>query len=94
MSIRIVKLTSGEELIADVTDGATTSLVLKKPAMISLMPSRTDPNQIMVGLLPYAQYARDHTVVVDRSFVVWQETPVDELYNQYNTMFGSGIQLV
>ena len=28
MSIRIVKLTSGEELIADVTDGATTSLVV------------------------------------------------------------------
>jgi hypothetical protein len=91
--IKIVKLTTGEELIADVerVDGKVS---LKKPAAIQLMPSQTNPQQIMVGLFPYAQYAQNHGIDVAESFIVWESTPVDDLYNQYNSMFGSGIQLV
>ena len=91
--IKIVKLISGEELIADATE-ANNLVNLKKPAIIQLMPSRNDPNQIMVGLIPYAQYTKSHAIEVDVRNVIWSESPVDELYNQYNTMFGTGIQLV
>jgi hypothetical protein len=58
------------------------------------MPSRTEPNQIMVGLIPYAQYTKSHAIEVASSTVLWVEEPVDDLYNNYNSMFGTGIQLV
>jgi hypothetical protein len=90
--IKILKLVTGEEIIADAVR-SDTDWILKSPAVIQLMSSRTDPNQIMIGLLPYAQYTQGHNIVVPLNFVIWSENPVDELYNQYNSMFGSGIQL-
>lgn len=91
--IKVVKMITGEELIGDVTENDA-KINIKQPAIIQLMPSRTDPNQIMVGLIPYAQYTKSHAIEVDVRNVIWSESPVDELYNQYNTMFGTGIQLV
>jgi hypothetical protein len=89
--IKIVKLITGEELIADVT--GTDTLTLSKPCVLQMVPSRTNPEQPMMGMFPYASYAEDHTIVVKESSVLWQANPVKELYNQYNSAFGSGLQL-
>ena len=35
----------------------------------------------------------DHSIEVDRARIVWSAKPVKELYNQYNSAFGLGIQL-
>lgn len=91
--IKIIKLISGEELIADITE-VEGKLNVKQPAVIHLVPSRTEQNQIMVGLLPYAQYTKSHSLEVAKTAVLWTEEPADELYNQYNSIFGSGIQLL
>ena len=90
--IKIVKLISGEELVADVTMGDTT-MTMVKPCVLQMVPSRANPDQPMMGMFPYAMYTENHTIDVDISNVVWCETPINELYNQYNSAFGSGIQL-
>ena len=90
--IKIVKLVTGEELIAD-TDVDHNGITLKQPCAIQLMPSRTDPGQTMMGLIPYASYTEDFKVTVSLDKVIWQEKPSKEIYNQYNSAFGSGIQL-
>ena len=90
--IKIVKLITGEELIADVTaDGIT--MTLRKPCALQMVPSRQNPDQPMMGMFPYAAYTEDHYIDVDIDKIVWDATPVKELYNQYNSAFGSGIQL-
>lgn len=91
--IKIVKLISGEELVGDVTVESD-RLNISKPAMLQLMPHRNDPNQFMVGLIPYAQYTKSHAVEMNMDHILWVEEPIDDLYNNYNTMFGTGIQLV
>lgn len=90
--IKIVKLITGEELIADTTANHS-SITLKQPCAIQLMPSRTDPGQTMMGLIPYASYTENFEVTVTHDKVIWQEVPSKEIYNQYNSAFGSGIQL-
>jgi hypothetical protein len=90
--IKIVKLITGEELIADVSVDQH-GLTLKQPCAIQLMPSRNDPGQTMMGLIPYASYTEDFKVTVSLDKVIWQEIPSKEIYNQYNSAFGSGIQL-
>ena len=89
--IKIVKLATGEELIADVTGSEI--LTLSKPCALQMIPSRKDPDQPMMGMFPYAAYTEDHSIEVDRARIVWSAKPVKELYNQYNSAFGSGIQL-
>jgi hypothetical protein len=90
--IKIVKLITGEELIADVTGGDIT-ITLNKPCVLQVVPSRQNPDQPMMGMFPYAPYTEDHSIDVDVDKIVWDAKPVKELYNQYNSAFGSGIQL-
>ena len=90
--IKIVKLITGEELIADVTAGDAT-MTLSKPCVLQMVPSRSNPEQPMMGMFPYASYAEDHSIDGDVDKIVWDAKPVKELYNQYNSAFGSGIQL-
>jgi hypothetical protein len=90
--IKIVKLITGEELIADVTGGGVT-MTLSKPCVLQMVPSRQNPDQPMMGMFPYAPYTEDHSIDVDVDKIVWDANPVKELYNQYNSAFGSGIQL-
>ena len=89
--IKIVKLITGEELIADATVDHN-GITLKQPCAIQLMPGRAE-GQTMMGLIPYASYTEDFQVTVSLDKVIWQEKPSKEIYNQYNSAFGSGIQL-
>jgi hypothetical protein len=88
--IRILKLVTGEEIIGDSSE-AHGEITVKKPCYIQLVPSRADPEQPAMALMPYAAYTKDHKVVIDISSVIWSEEPIVELYNQYNSLFGSGI---
>jgi len=89
--IKIVKLITGEELIADATVDHN-GITLKQPCAIQLMPGRAE-GQTMMGLIPYASYTEDFQVTVSLDKVIWQEKPSKDIYNQYNSAFGSGIQL-
>lgn len=88
--IKILKLVTGEEIIGDVKQGAD-SFVVDKPCYIQLVPSRTNPEQPAMALVPYAAYTKSHRVEIDEKAVIWNEEPMKELYNQYNSVFGSGI---
>ena len=90
--IEIIKLTTGEELIADV-DHSSSKITLSNPCQLQMVPSKSDPSQPMMGMFPYAPYTEHHAIKVNIEHVVWTATPVKELYNQYNSAFGSGIQL-
>lgn len=88
--IKIVKLISGEEIIADVTLNRN-ELTLDKPCVLQMMSSRSNPEQPTMALIPYAMYTDSHKVTVKQEHIVWSEEPLKELYNQYNSIFGSGI---
>ena len=90
--IQVIKLVSGEELVGDVsTEG--TLVKIKQPCFLQMIPSRSEPSKTMMALVPYAMYLEDHSVSVESKNILWSGKPVTELYNQYNSVFGSGIQL-
>ena len=82
MNIKIVRLTTGEELICDVKVNSTDQVILKDVAI--LIP--TQQNQL--GLAPFMAYsdAKDglHTTMNSVMFIV---EPQAELKNQYQKMF-------
>lgn len=90
--IKILKLVTGEEVLGKVEDSVT-QLKFSNPCVLQLVPSRSNPDQIGMALLPYASYAKDQTIFIDKGSVVWEQEPVDELRNQYNSIFGNGIVL-
>ena len=90
--IKIVKLSTGEELIGEIV-GEDSTLDIKNPCALQLMPSRTDPTKATMGMFPYAQHIKGSVIEISLDHVIYMGEPVEELYNQYNSIFGSGIQL-
>lgn len=84
--VKIVRLTSGEELIAKVEQVDDISYILKKPAI--LIPTGKD--QLAFGQwLPYADI-KDGIEILSK-YVVFVVDPMDKMVEQYNETFGSGL---
>ena len=82
---QIVRLSTGEEIVAKVTENED-SYTLKSPAI--LIPAGRD--QLAFGQwLPYADI--EDGIEINKKYVVFVVEPMTELANQYSTMFGSGL---
>lgn len=92
MPVKIMKLVTAEELVGEATI-KDNFIVVKQPCAIALIQSQSSLTNHQMGLIPYAGYAKEHTISIDQDKIVWMADPADELYNKYNTIFGSGIQI-
>jgi hypothetical protein len=87
MNVKYIKLLNGEELSAEVvTEDLKTTI--KNPIRLVLMPSKADPKNPQVGLAPWAEFSDDKEIVLDRSHILCIMTPIQEIVNQYNAIFG------
>lgn len=70
-------------------------LVLKNPVMVLLVPPRNPEDGAAVSFSPFLQFTEEFKtgVAIHRSDVLTVTTPITELLNQYNSIFGSGIVL-
>lgn len=89
--ISAVKLITGEEIFGDVTVGDR--VTIKNPCILQHVPSQYNMEQPTMALVPIAMHLEDRSITVKEEHVMWMNTPVKEIYNQYNSYFGSGIQL-
>ena len=90
MNIKIVRLTTGEDLLADVSEAMDgSSITLENPCMLYMRPN--DAGTATVGMTRWLPYSSDKTFVIPRSFVITACEPADDLRNQYNSVFGSGL---
>lgn len=79
--IKIVRLSTGEELLCEVSGGPE-SYTLKDVAI--LIPTQ----QNSLGLAPFMAYSdAPNGMAVPSSFVMFMVDPVQDLKNQYQTMF-------
>jgi hypothetical protein len=91
--IKLLKLITGEEVVGKMEEDGDNIQVIR-PCAIMLLGSRSTPDQHQLGLIPYAAYAKEHTITIKKNMIVWESELEDEVYNQYNSLFGSGIQIV
>lgn len=89
--IKVLKLTTGEEIIGDVTGGDT--VTIKEPCILQMVPSKSNPGAAMMALMPYVAHIKNSILDISLEHIVWEGEPIEELYNQYNSIFGTGIQL-
>lgn len=88
MNIKIVKLLTGEEILAKVLPSSDHVVIMENPVRIVVVPNKIDPKTPNIGFAPWAEFSDDREFVVDKSHVVAIMTPIKEFVNQYNTMFG------
>jgi hypothetical protein len=89
-NVRVVKLISGEDIIADVSELEDGSLVvLKKPMQIMLVPN--GPSNFGIGLAPFCPYAKDSLIPIRGGAVISIFEPETDMLNEYNSRYGTGL---
>ena len=68
------------------------SFKVKQPVQVVVQPTKEGP---MMGFAPFLDYAEEFNtgIELNKSDVLCVTTPSRELENQYNQVFGSGIQI-
>ena len=93
MATKIVKVQTGEELIATVTENfegdKVVSYTLKNPCMVVPVPTKGGGANIAV--VPWMASVKDTKVTVPASYVMFTADPVTDLANEFSSAFGSGI---
>ena len=88
-SIVIFKLVSGEEMIGEVFNPYGDHVDIKNPAVVMLQ--RTEQG-MGVALMPYMPYCEGNISFYRNSIVAIGE-PSQNMINEYNRIYGAGIQV-
>ena len=86
--IKIIKLLTGEELLAKILPSSSTLLKMENPVRVVIMPNKIDPKTPNVGFAPWAEFSDDKVFEIDKRHVIAVISPIKEFINQYNSMFG------
>jgi len=82
MSIKVVRLISGEELL-----GEWDSENFKISSPVVMVPVTKD----QLGFQPWIPYAEEEDIVLKDQHIMAVCTPDKKLQNEYNRVFGSGL---
>lgn len=89
MTVRVFKLINGEELISKSTE-IDKGYALENPAVIMIQQTEQG---VGVGVAPYMPYAKDAKVTLYSTSIASEGSPDLKMENEYNRIFGSGIQI-
>lgn len=84
----IIKLISSEEVLCTQISSGEGAMVIKDAVL--LIYKQTKDGTMSVGFAPYMPYA-DGTISLNHSAIASTGYPKQDLANEYNRIFGSGI---
>lgn len=91
--IRVLKLTSGEEIIGKIINTDKGAIEMKSPML--LVPTQTEGGQVKVAFMPFAPYGdKDQVIGIYPHAVVADYTASPDLEQHYSQSFISQIQVV
>jgi len=90
--VKVFQLLNGEVIIGEeILNDKAPNHLLKNPCVIMMIPDPQQPERVGVQLRPLCPFTAEKTIGINFSAVIYAVEPVQELTNQYNTLFGSGI---
>ena len=92
MSIKILKLVNGDDVITEIGDGD--GVVMDNPARLMMFPS--EDGNMGVGLMPWCPYSDKESFSIPPIHVLTEieEKDIPEgMVNEYRVKFGSGLDI-
>ena len=83
MTVKLVRMWSGEDVITDIVKEDTDSITITDP--IVAVPSQ---KQGQIAFAPWSPLLQKDKLEVTKKYVVYMANPQDEIIEQYNSMFG------
>ena len=91
MTVKLITFKTNQTVMAEVTEQEHT-VVAKQTVQVVVQPQNGQP---MMGFVPFLEYTEEFKTGIefDKSDILTINTPVRELENEYNRLFGSGIEI-
>jgi len=92
MNIKLVTFKTNQTIMASIDCVDDNTIIMKEPVQVIIQPTKDGP---MMGFSPFLDYAMEFNtgIKIMMNDVLCITTPSRELENQYNKVFGSGIQI-
>jgi hypothetical protein len=96
MTIKLITFKTNHTILGEVDEQLGNKLFndfkIKKPVQVVVQPTKEGP---MMGFAPFLDYAEEFStgIELNKVDVLCVTSPSRELENQYNQVFGSGIQI-
>ena len=92
MTTKLVTFKTNHTILAGVDCKSDDKIVITKPVQVVLQSTKDGP---MMGFSPFLDFSIEFSTGIkfSSSDVLTVTTPVTDLTNQYNQVFGSGIQI-
>lgn len=91
MTIKLITFKTTQTIIGQVEEGST-ECSIKEPVQVIVQPTKDGP---VMGFAPFLEYTQEFKtgIKIAKADMLCITTPIIELENQYNQIFGSGIQI-
>jgi hypothetical protein len=96
MAIKLITFKTNQTLVGSVIENDDFETVtIREPVQVVVVPPRSQTDQGGIAFSPYLEYSNEFKtgIKLSKSDILCINTPVVELENQYNQIFGSGIQI-
>ena len=94
MTIKLLTLKTNHTIMGKVTEELT-EVTIKEPVQVVQVPPRSQNDPGSIAFSPFLEYAKEFKdgFKIKKDDILILSTPVVELENQYNQIFGSGITI-
>lgn len=94
MTIKLLTLKTNHTIMGNITEELT-EVIIKQPVQVVQVPPRAQNDPGSIAFAPFLEYAKEFKdgFKIKKDDILVTSTPVVELENQYNNIFGSGIQI-
>lgn len=94
MAIKCLTFKTNQTILGDITDHGDTVTVVE-PVQVISVPQRAANEAPQLAFSPFLDYTEEFRKGIEfkKSDILTITEPVVELRNQYNTIFGAGIQI-
>jgi hypothetical protein len=91
MTVKLLTFKTNQTILADVTEQDNVVLA-KQTVQVVVQPQNGQP---MMGFVPFLEFTQEFKtgITFNKSDILTINTPVVELENEYNRLFGSGIEI-
>ena len=83
-NVKILKLITGEEVIARVTEEKNVDLItLEKPMTLQMLPPNTSTGQVGFALVPWMKAAKNEKVIISTEHIIAEDEGSEQTQKNY-----------
>ena len=81
--VKVLKLITGEEIIARVTEEKNNLISLEKPMILQMLPPNTTTGQVGFAMIPWMKAAKNEKVLISTEHIIAEDDASEQTEKNY-----------